>query len=159
MATSAAQLDEIIATTFDQVKPVLRDQITNENPLLAALNSKAKVTQDGGKQLRRPVMYALNDTVGSYSGYDLIDTAPQDGFGYAVYDWKQYAGSVTISGRDRRLNSGAPAIISLLQAKIEQLRLSVEEGLSTMIWADVTTEGNSGKDFLSVPMIVGEEIG
>jgi len=154
--TPAAQLDEIFATTFDQVKPVLADQITNENPLLAALNSKSKVTQDGGKQLRRPVMYALNDTVGSYSQYDLIDTTPQDGFGYAVYDWKQYAGAVTISGRDRRLNSGAPAIIGLLQAKIEQLRLSVEEGLSTMIWADVTTEGNSGKDFLSVPMIVGD---
>src|SRR6266542_1340052 len=140
--TPAAQLDEIFATTFDQVKPVLADQITNENPLLAALNSKSKVSQSGGKQIRRPVMYALNDTVGSYSGYDLIDTTPQDGFGYALYDDKPYGGAITTSGRDRRLNSGPAAILDLLQAKIEQLRLSFEEGLATMLWADVTTEGN-----------------
>jgi hypothetical protein len=155
-STPAGQLDELIVTTFDAVKGVLADQITNENPLLAALNLRSKVTQDGGLQIRRPVLFAFNDTVGSYKGYDLIDTTPQDGFGYAVYDWKQYAGSVTISGRDLRINSGSPRIIALLQAKMEQLKLSVEESMAGMLWATATTEGNSGKDFLSIPMIVGD---
>lgn len=156
--TPAAQLDELIATTFDKVAPVLADQITVELPLLAWLNSKTRVTEDGGLTIRRPVLFAYNDTVGSYSGYDLIDTTPQDGFGYAEYDWKQYAGSVTISGRDERLNMGTARIINLLQAKVEQLRISVEDDLSALLWADVTTEGNSGKDFLSVPAIVGDGV-
>jgi hypothetical protein len=156
--TAAAQLDELYATTFEKVKPVLADQITNENPLLAALNSKSRVSVDGGRTIRRPVLYAYNDTVGSYSGYDLLDTTPQDGFGYAEYTWKQFAGSVTISGRDERLNMGGARIIALLQAKFDQLRVSVEEALNTMLWADVTTEGNGGKDFLSVPAIVGDGI-
>ncbi len=154
--TPAAQLDELIATTFDKVRPVLVDQITTELPLLAYLNLKARVTEDGGLTIRRPVMFAFNDTVGSYSGYDLIDTTPQDGFGYAEYDWKQYAGSVTISGRDERLNAGTSRIINLLQAKVEQLRVSVEDAMNQMFWADVTTEGNSGKNFLSIPAIVGD---
>ena len=154
--TPAAQLDELIATTFDKVRPVLADQITVELPLLAYLNSKGRVTEDGGLTIRRPVLFAYNDTVGSYSGYDLIDTTPQDGFGYAEYDWKQYAGSVTISGRDELLNAGSSRIINLLQAKVEQLRISVEDDMSALLWADVTTEGNSGKDFLSVPAIVGD---
>jgi hypothetical protein len=159
--TPAAQLDELITTTFDKVKPVLADQITNENPLLAALNSKSRVTTDGGLTIRRPVLYAFNDTVGSYAGYDLIDTTPQDGFGYAEYDWKQYAGSVTISGRDERLNAGSSRIIGLLQAKIEQLRLSIEEDLNAMLWSNGTpasATGNSGKDLLSVAHIVGDGI-
>lgn len=156
--TPAAQLDELIATTFDKVRPVLADQITVELPLLAWLNSKARVTEDGGLTIRRPVLFAFNDTVGSYSGYDLIDTTPQDGFGYAEYNWKQYAGAVTISGRDERLNAGTSRIINLLQAKVEQLRISVEDDLSAILWADVTTEGNSGKNFLSVPAIVGDGI-
>jgi len=156
--TPASQLDELIATTFDKVKPVLVDQITSDMPLLAWLNLKTRVTEDGGLTIRRPVLFAFNDTVGSYSGYDLIDTTPQDGFGYAEYPWKQYAGSVTISGRDERLNAGSSRIINLLQAKVEQLRVSVEDDLSAMLWADVTTEGNSGKDFLSVPAIVGDGI-
>lgn len=153
--TPAAQLDELITTTFDAVKGVLADQITVELPLLAALNAKTKVTLDGGLTIRRPVLFGFNDTVGSYSGYDLIDTTPQDGFGYAEYDWKQYAGSVTISGRDVRLNAGTNRIINLLQAKFDQLRVSMEDDLNAMLFADVTTEGNSGKDFLSVPAIVG----
>lgn len=156
--TPAAQLDELISTTFDKVRPVLADQITVELPLLAYLNLKARVTEDGGLTIRRPVLFGFNDTVGSYSGYDLIDTTPQDGFGYAEYPWKQYAGSVTISGRDVRLNAGSSRIINLLQAKIEQLRVSVEDDLNSMLFANVTTEGNSGKDFLSVPSIVGDGI-
>lgn len=155
-STAAAQLDELIATTFDNVKGVLADQITVELPLLAYLNMKGKVTEDGGTTIRREVVFAYNDTVGSYSGYDLIDTTPQDGFGYAEYDWKQYAGSVTISGRDELLNAGTSRIINLLQAKIEQLRISVEDDLNAMLFASVTTEGNSGKDFLSIPAIVGD---
>lgn len=160
-ATPAVQLDELITTTFDKVKPVLADQITNENPLLAALNSKSRVTLDGGLTIRRPVLFAFNDTVGSYAGYDLIDTTPQDGFGYAEYDWKQYAGSVTISGRDERLNAGSSRIIGLLQAKLEQLRVSIEEDLNSMLWSNGTpasATGNSGKDMLSVAHIVGDGV-
>lgn len=152
MASPAAQLDEIIATTFDKVKPVLADQITVELPLLAALNSKGSVVDDGGKRIVKPVLYALNDTVGSYDGYDTIDTTPQDGFGEAVYDWKQYAGSITIDGRTERLNAGSSQIINILTAKIEQLRVSMEDDLNSMLWGDGT--GNGSKDFLGLQAIV-----
>jgi hypothetical protein len=152
VATAAAQLDEIIATTFDKVRPVLADQITVELPLLAALNSKGSVVEDGGKRIVRPVLYALNDTVGSYDGYDLIDTTPQDGFGEAVYDWKQYAGSVTIDGRTERLNAGSAQIINILSAKMDQLRVSMEDDLNSMLWSDGT--GNGSKDFLGVQAVV-----
>jgi hypothetical protein len=156
MASGTGQLDELISTTFDKVKPVLADQITNENPLLAALNSKSRVTQDGGLTIVRPVLFGFNDTVGSYDGYDLIDTTPQDGFGNAVYDWKQYAGSVTIDGKTERLNAGSSQIIAILQAKIEQLRISIEEDLNTMLWGDGT--GNSSKDFSGIQAIVSDTL-
>jgi hypothetical protein len=85
MATPAVQLDELFATTFQKVRATLADQVTKETPLLAALSTKSRVTEDGGLTIRRPVMFDLNDTVGSYQGYDLIDVTPQDGFGYAEY--------------------------------------------------------------------------
>lgn len=152
MASPVAQLDEIIATTFDKVRPVLADQITVELPLLAALNSKGSVVEDGGKRIVKPVLFALNDTVGSYDGYDLIDTTPQDGFGEAVYDWKQYAGSVTIDGRTERLNAGSSQIINILSAKMDQLRVSMEDDLNSMLWGSGT--GNSSKDFMGLAGIV-----
>jgi hypothetical protein len=152
MATPAAQLDELFATTFQKVRATLADQITTTTPLLAALNSKARVTEDGGLTIRRPVLYALNDTVGSYDGYDPIDVTPQDGFGYAEYSWKQYAGSVTIDGKTEALNEGSARIIAILEAKMEQLRLSTTEAMNTMLWGDGT--GNSSKNFLGLQAIV-----
>jgi hypothetical protein len=153
MATPAAQLDELFATTFQKVRATLADQITTATPLLAALNSKAKVTEDGGLTIRRPVLFELNDTVGSYDGYDPIDVTPQDGFGYAEYSWKQYSGSVTIDGKTEALNEGSARIIAILEAKMEQLRLSSTQAMNTMLWGDGT--GNGSKDFLGLQAIIG----
>lgn len=154
MATPVVQLDELFATTFQKVKATLADQVTKTTPLLAALDSKAKVTEDGGLTLRRPVLFELNDTVGSYDGYDPIDVTPQDGFGYAEYSWKQYAGSVTIDGKTEALNEGSARIIAILEAKMEQLRLSVTQDLDAMLWGDGT--GNAGKDMLGLQAIIAD---
>jgi hypothetical protein len=153
MATPVAQLDELFATTFPKVRATLADQITKTTPLLAALDSKAKVTEDGGLTIRRPLMFDLNDTVSSYDGYDPIDVTPQDGFGYAEYSWKQYAGSVTIDGRTEALNEGSARIIAILEAKMEQLRVSTQQAWDLMLWGDGT--GNGSKNFLGLQAIIG----
>lgn len=157
MATPAVQLDELFATTFQKVRGTLADQITTATPLLAALNSKSRVTEDGGLTIRRPVLFELNDTVGSYDSYDPIDVTPQDGFGYAEYSWKQYAGSVTIDGKTEALNEGSARIIAILEAKMEQLRLSTTQAMNTMLWSDGT--GNSAKDFLGIQAIIAASAG
>lgn len=152
MASPVDQLDELVATTFDKVRPVLADQVTREVALTAALEAKSRVSEDGGLTIRRPVQFALNDTVGSYDGYDPINVTPQDGFGYAEYEWKQYAGAVTIDGRTKLLNAGTSRIIDVLAAKFEQLRMSFVESVNTMLWGEGT--GNSSKDFLGIQAIV-----
>jgi hypothetical protein len=152
MATGTNQLDEIFATTFPKVKRTLADNITAEVPLLAALNLYDKVTEDGGRTIDRQVLYALNTTPGSYDGYDPINVTPQDGFGYATYSWKQYAGSVTIDGRTELLNAGEAQIINILQAKFDQLRVSTEMAMNTMLWGDGT--GNSSKNFLGIQAVI-----
>jgi hypothetical protein len=154
MATPADQLDQIVASTWEQVKPVLNDNITTKNALLAALESKSSVRIEGGRELKRPILYALNDTVGSFSGWDTINTDPQDGFGDAVYTWRRQGGSIVISGEDLDLNNGREQIFNLLTAKIEQLMVSVETDFNTQLWADGT--GNGGKDFLGVQAIVDD---
>lgn len=152
MSIYSDQFDVLVTTTLDKVRPSLTDNITQENALLAWLGSKARVTTDGGTVIRRPLMFAFNDTVNSYSGYDLIDTTPQEGFGWAEYSWKQHAGSVVISGEEVEKNDGAAAFISLLQSKIDQLKVSVADDLNAMLFGDGT--GNSSKDMLGLQAIV-----
>lgn len=147
-----SNFDSLISTTFDKVRPSLTDQITQETALLAWLGMKSRITVDGGTVIRRPLMFAFNDTVGSYSGYDVIDTSPQAGIGWAEYPWKQHAGSVVISGEEVEKNSGAAAFINLLQAKIDQLKASVADDLDSMLFGDGT--GNSNKDMLGLQALV-----
>jgi hypothetical protein len=152
MSIYADQFDILVTTTLDKVRPILRDQISNENALTAWLNMKSRVNVDGGTVIRRPLLTAFNDTVSTYSGYDVIDTTPQEGLGWAEFEWKQHAGSVTISGEEVKKNAGAAQLISLLQAKVDQLKLSIADDLNAMLWA--ASVGNGGKDFNGIPVIV-----
>lgn len=152
MSIYADQFDILVATTLDKVRPILRDQISNENALTAWLNMKSRVSLDGGTVIRRPLLTAFNDTVSTYSGYDVIDTTPQEGIGWAEFEWKQHAGSVTISGEEVKKNAGAAQLIGLLQAKVDQLKLSISDDINAMLWA--ASVGNGGKDFNSIPVLV-----
>jgi hypothetical protein len=148
----ADQFDVLVTTTLDKVRPTLSDQISNENVLLAWLNMKARITVDGGTVIRRPLLFAFNDTVGSYSGYDLIDVTPQEGLGWVEYPWRQHAGSVTISGEEVKKNSGSAQLINLLQAKMDQLKLSIADDFNAMLFA--SGNGNGGKDFIGLMGII-----
>ncbi len=152
MSIYADQFDVLVTTTLDKVRPTLTDQISNANALLAWLNMKSRVTVDGGTVIRRPLLFAFNDTVGSYSGYDLIDVTPQEGLGWVEYEWKQHAGSLTISGEEVKKNSGSAALINLLQAKMDQLKLSVADDLNAMLWG--RGAGNGAKDMIGLSGIV-----
>lgn len=144
---------ELVATTIDNyVSSTLADNVSSQIALYAFLMNKGKVTEDGGLSIREPLMYALNDTVASYSGYETIDVTPQDGIGYAEYPWRSVAGSVTISFEDEWKNNGTSAVLKLLQAKLDQLELSFTEKFSQMFFGDGT--GNGGKDFLGLQALI-----
>jgi hypothetical protein len=133
------QFDAMVTTVLDKTRNTLTDQIRKKIVLLAALNSKSRMSIDGGQYIRRPLIYDYNSTIGAYQGYDLIDTTPQDGLGFARYDYGSFAGSITISGEEVDQNSGEAAIISLLAAKVEQLNFSFEKWLSEILWGIQTT--------------------
>lgn len=145
--------EQLVATTLDNyISNTLADNVSSQIALYSYLTSKGKVTADGGLSIREPLMYALNNTVASYSGYDTIDVTPQDGIGYAEYPWRSIAGSVTISWEDELKNNGTKAVLKLLQAKLDQLELTFTEKFNQMFFGDGT--GNGGKDFLGLQALI-----
>jgi hypothetical protein len=78
----------------------------------------------------------------------------------AVFDYKQLAGNVTISGLEQVKNSGTEALINLLEARINVLEKSLMNSLSTSLYSDGT--GTSGKEVgglqLVVPMLEQEQL-
>lgn len=145
--------DTLLATTMQKYQHRLTDNVFSDRVLSWYLNDKNRIRyEDGGTKIVEPLIYAQNDTVGSYSGYDAVALTPQEGITAAEFDWKQYAVSVAISGIDEAKNSGDSAVVNLLEAKVMQAEESAKEGFNTMWYADGT--GNSGKDMLGLGAIV-----
>jgi len=132
----------------------LSDNVSNHNALLRRLRENGNQTSVTGRDIVRELEYADNGTVQFYSGYETLDVSPSDVLTSAVYEYKQLAGNVTISGLEQVKNSGEQAIINLLEARINVLEKSMMNSLSTSIYSDGT--GSSGKEVGGLQLLVAD---
>jgi len=137
-------IGEIVATTLRKRSGQLADNILNHNALFQRLNMKGNVKPvDGGREIIEELEYAENGTAGWYSGYETLDTTPQEVFDAATFDWKQLAGTVTISGLESLKNSGREQVINLLEKRIKNLEKTLMNSAATAVYADGTTDTKS----------------
>ena len=73
----------------------------------------------------------------------MLDTTPQEVFDAATFDWKQLAGTVTISGLEEIKNSGKERVLNLLEKRIKNLEKSLQNAAATAVYADGTTDAKS----------------
>ena len=147
-------LSEIVTTTLRNRSRTLSDNVSNHNALLRRLRENGNQTSVTGRDIVRELEYADNGTVQFYNGYETLDVSPSDVLSAAVFDYKQLAGNVTISGLEQIKNSGEQAIINLLEARINVLEKSMMNSLSTSIYSDGT--GSSGKEVGGLQLIVAD---
>lgn len=128
------------------------DNIFKDSAFLAALREFDGISYlNGGERIAVPLMYGTSSTVKSYSDYETLDTTPQDGMTTAFYDWREIAGTISISRKEERQNSGEGRLLNLLEQKIKQAEMSMREILNTqLVQGSVDTAtfvpGNSAKD-------------
>ena len=148
-----SNFDNLLTTTLANYRKTLTDNVFTARPLTYTLMEKGRIRMlNGGTKVVEPLIYGLNDTVGSYSGYDSIALTPQTGISAAEFEWRQYAASISISGIEEAKNNGDAEIINLLEAKIMQAEESMREGFNTMFFSDGT--GNSSKDWNGLDNLV-----
>jgi len=153
-STNTLYYDALLSTTLDAYvgSGSMFDNIFKDSAYLAALRRfDAVQMQNGGERIRAPLMYDDNNTIRSYANYDTLDTTPQDGMTTAFYEWRELGGTISISRKEERQNSGESAITSLLAAKIKQAEMSMRQTLNTQliqgtISSTTFVPGNSAKD-------------
>jgi hypothetical protein len=129
-------VSQIIATSLRDRSGALADNITNNNALLRKINQSGNRKPFAGRDIVLELHYADNNSVQMYSDYDQISTTPADVISAAVYPVKQLAGSMTISGLEQIKNSGKAAVIDLVEAKMENLELSLQNELAAQLYKD-----------------------
>jgi len=148
-------LSEIVSTTLRRRAGEFADNVTNKNALLAELDRTGNITRhSGGRTIVRELDYAENSTFKYYSGYESLDVSASETLSAAEYDWRQAAVAVTISGLEKRQNSGDAAVINLLASRITNAMRTMSNKVSEGIYSDGT--GTSGKQIDGLQAIVAD---
>jgi len=153
MAAGNPNFDALLSTTLANYRDQFSDNLSKSFFLLWWLTSKErKRMENGGESIIVQLMYGKNTTIKSYSGYEVLDTSPQEGLTAVKFPWKQVAGSVSISRLEERQNSGEGRIINLLASKVTQAEISMRDSLNEMFFGDGS--GNDSKDIFGLQLLV-----
>jgi len=138
-------LSDLAATTIEFRSKDIADNVTNHNAALLAMKKSGGIASfDGGTFINENLSFAENGNGGSYSGYDVLPTAPSDVISAAQYTFSQYAVPVVFSGRETLINSGKEAVIDLVEARVKVAESTMSNLLNRHFYLDGT--GNSGKN-------------
>src|SRR4030043_859159 len=126
--------DSLLSTTLFAYRDQMVDNIFKSSAFLAALRKYGGIDyQDGGERVAFPLLYEENDTVKSYKGYDTLTVKPQDGITTAFFEWTEIGGTISISRREERMNSGEAKILKLLEKKIMRGEMSMKNQVNSQL--------------------------
>ena len=91
----------------------------------------------------------------SYSGYEVLNIAPDSPISAAQYKIAQYADAVTMSGLEMLQNSGKEAIIDLLDGRMQVSEARLLNRIGSDIYGDGT--GNGGKNITGLAAAVPDD--
>lgn len=148
MATPNPSIDDIVATTIENRSKKAADNVTRNMALLSQLREKGNTRSyapiDGGTTIWEELEYALNGTTMWYSGYETLNISPQQIFSAAVYQIRQSAVAVSVSGLEELQNAGEERMIELVGGRVSNAERSLEALISTGIYSDGTTPKSIG---------------
>jgi hypothetical protein len=132
------------------------DNVTDKNALLTAMKDVGGIKlKTGGESIQQQLAYAENSTFQYYSGYETLDVSASDTLTSANYDWKQAAVNITISGLERRQNSGEAQIIDLVTNRTKVAMITMANNINVGLYSDGT--GSSGKQIGGLQLIVADD--
>jgi len=131
-----ARGDDIFTTTLLNVRREIIDQVFNDFVTWFWLRENNRVRiLDGGEMIKEHLSFQKNTTAEFYSMYGTLTTTPITPLTSALYEWKEAAVTVAIARKEERQNSGKHQILPLLQARIDNARMSLVDVFAAALYA------------------------
>lgn len=137
---------EMNVFTHRNIRKTAVDQILKSATMLAIMRAKKRIQyEDGANIVVQPVFMQLNQTAMTYAGADVLESSTQEEYTGYELPFKQATAACTITGIDKRRNSGKAQQLNLLKNKQQSALLAMVNMLAGQVFGDGT--GNSGKDW------------
>lgn len=130
-------INQVVASTLDEVRPVLVDNLFQSNALLAKLYNKGKVVIDGGEEIRVPFIY--DKLPGDwYTGLGPFAMTQKEILTSLRFDWKSVYASITLPGMDVFKNATPHRAFDLVAAQLTTARMTIADKIGTALYNDGT---------------------
>ena len=162
MAFANSAITDIIATTIQSRSGELADNLTQNNAILQRLQQKGNVRPfSGGNVILEEIMYddSTTNNANSYSGYEVLNIAPDSPISAAQFKIAQYADAVTMSGLEMLQNSSKEAIIDLLDGRMQVSEARLLNRISSDLYGNGTGNGGKNLDGLGAAVAVSPTSG
>jgi hypothetical protein len=162
MAFANSAITDIIATTIQSRSGELADNLTQNNAILQRLQQKGNVRPfSGGNVILEEIMYddSATNNANSYSGYEVLNIAPDSPISAAQFKIAQYADAVTMSGLEMLQNSSKEAIIDLLDGRMQVSEARLLNRISGDLYGNGTGNGGKNLDGLGAAVAVSPTTG
>lgn len=151
---ASPNLSELISTTLRDRSGKFADNVSKGNVLLMKLKEKGAWESAEGRTIVQELEYGEGNFQW-YSGYEAINVSPPDTLTAAEFNWKQAAGSVSISGLEQEVqNKGKAAVIPLLKSRIKNAEHTMKNQVCVGMYA--TGTGNSGKEIGGLQLLIAD---
>ena len=148
--TNTETLDSLYTGTWQAVRKQVVDNIFTATPFWYEMYKGDNLErEDGGRFIEEPLMYDKNETVTWLGKGGTISISDTDPLTVSQWNWRNIAGSVVRMWTDDMSNSGVHKKLDLMNAKIENLRLSLVDNLETKLFT-----AQSGNCMTGLPDII-----
>lgn len=148
--TNTETLDTLYTSTWQLVKKQVTDTIFTATPFFYEMYKADNIErEDGGRFIEEPLMYGKNATIAWIDKGGTISIADTDPLTSSIWNWRNIAGSVVRMWADDMANSGVHKKVDMMNAKIENLRLSFIDNLEQQLFT-----AQSGSTMSGLPDII-----
>jgi hypothetical protein len=146
-------VNQLIATTINSYHREFADNVSNSNAVTALLkkNGRQRIVE-GGKQISTPLTYA-EETFAWYQGTELLSRAVKETISEADYFPANAVASVTLSGPDLAKNRSKERIVNLLEGKMDNAQITMNNNITKAIYGD----GTVAKSFTGLKAFVKDD--
>jgi hypothetical protein len=141
-------IGQTLAAAMPKFEKQFKDQVFDDTVLLNHMKNNGGVESKSGgaKYIQVPLMHAKG-TSEWFSGTDSLNVDPVDTLDAAQYYWRNLNAPITITLDDELNNTGKEQIVDLLDAKIMQAKLTIQDSLNGSLYTGTGAEAR--------PQIVG----
>lgn len=146
---------DVVTTTLENRSGTIRDNVKNNNALLAYLEMRGNSRSvNGGREIYEELAYAENQSFMWYSGTELLNIALNDTMTAARFGWKQCSVAVVLSGLEDIQNDGDEAMMDLIEQRVKRAEVTFQNRMSAGIYSDGT--GFGGKQIGGIGLLVSK---